>query len=70
MAGDLCKVTVNLTPKSFAALHDAAQLNEETRTNVINRSIQLYELLCREQAEGKEILLREPDGSMMRLHCL
>lgn len=65
------KLTVMLTPRSVAALSDAAQLNEETKTNVVNRGIQLYLLITKAIANGDEIHIREAGtGKVTQLHLL
>ena len=36
------RLIVNLTPKSYAALQEIAQLTEMRRTDIVNRALQLY----------------------------
>jgi hypothetical protein len=63
---------VMLTPRSVAALGEAAQLDESNRTNVVNRAIQLYLLVIREMnAKGNEVYIRETGtGKITQLHLL
>lgn len=42
IATELTKMTVNLIPKSVEALDLAATLTGDTRTDIVNRAIQLY----------------------------
>lgn len=49
------KVTVNLTAKSRAALVDAVQLSGGNKTDSINRALQIYAYILREQAAGNAI---------------
>lgn len=56
------KLTVMLTPRSDVALAEAAKLNEETRTSVINRGIQLYLLITKAIANGDEVYIH-PAGT-------
>jgi hypothetical protein len=58
------KLTVNLTPKSATALGTAALISEDTRTDVVNRALQLYTFLLAEQAEGKRLALVDEDGNL------
>ena len=53
------KYTVMLTPRSVAALREAATTNYETRTNVINRAVQLYLLITRLIGTGWTIVARD-----------
>lgn len=39
---DLSKVTVNLTPRAYNALIDAAAITGDSRTDTINRALQIY----------------------------
>lgn len=42
-------------------------LTEDTKTDVINRAIQIYAFLEYEIAKGHDILVREPDGETSKL---
>jgi hypothetical protein len=57
------KYTVMLTPRSIAALKAAADNNHETRTNVINRGIQLYRLVTEAINADATIIIRDLDGN-------
>lgn len=46
------RLTVELTAKSNVALHDASLVTGETRTNVVNQSIQLYDAIMQAPATG------------------
>jgi hypothetical protein len=56
------RITVSLAPVAMKALRDAAQLNEESHTDVINRAIQLYALWSMVVAEGGTFLVEREDG--------
>jgi hypothetical protein len=56
------KYTVMLTPRSVAALKEAAHNNHETRTNVLNRGVQLYLLITRLINNGWTIVARDEEG--------
>ncbi len=71
MSREFVKYTVNLTLKAMDALSRAAQLNEHTRTDTINRSVQVYAFLCHEMAMGKELCLVDPEtGESERIRFL
>jgi hypothetical protein len=58
----LTKVTVNLTPRSYTALTKVATLTGYTRTDVINRALQLYHHVEEQLADGHKFMIMEPDG--------
>jgi hypothetical protein len=65
------KYTVNLTTKAMTALENTAVIAEATRTDVINKALQVYALLWQAQEEqGQVILLRNRDGETERLRLL
>jgi len=59
-------VTVTLIPQAAEALETTAALTGLSRTDVINRALQLYAFAEFERATGTEILLRR-DGETSRL---
>jgi hypothetical protein len=64
---DLTKVTVNLTPKSYEALHKAAQLEEMSRTDTINKAIQFYEFITR-ISQTHTLYLQDKSGQFYTLN--
>jgi len=44
--GDLTRTTVWLTPPSVVALNAAEQLTRDSRTDVVNRALQVYAALA------------------------
>jgi hypothetical protein len=59
----LVQVTVNLTLRSAAAMELAAGIAGDSRTDTINRALQVYAYFERLISEGGEIHVREPGGS-------
>lgn len=59
------RVTVNLTPRAVAALEQVAAITGETKTDAINRALQVYALLHRTQEDGGAIYIREREGQEM-----
>lgn len=58
---DLTRLTVNLTAKSVGCLEESATMEDLSRTDIVNRALQLYTFFAREQREGSVIYLRRPD---------
>lgn len=44
---NLTKLTVNLTDKSLGAMLSACARHDETKTNTVNRALQVYDMLTR-----------------------
>jgi hypothetical protein len=52
-------VTVNLNARASDALDQVSELTGETKTDAINRALQVYALLHQVQADGGAIYTRE-----------
>lgn len=62
------KVTVNLTQRSSRALTETAQRTGDSKTDTINRALQLYALFDEVLANGGAVYLRTaPDAELERL---
>lgn len=62
MANNLTKVTVNLIPAAETALQETADLTGYSRTDTINRALQVYAMVEKQQRVfGKELMLRSGD---------
>ena len=59
---ELTRVSVNLTRKATEALDSLAMRQELNQTDIINRAIQLYDVLDKELQEGKKLLLKHGDS--------
>lgn len=55
------QVTVNLTQRSYQALDEAAQLTGDSRTDTINRALQVYAFVVNMTARHGDLYARE-DG--------
>lgn len=70
-AGGLVRVTVNLTPRSADAMEKISTETGLSKTDVINRALQVYqvveELLDR---GGGSILVRHPNGEHERVYIV
>jgi hypothetical protein len=61
--GPLERVTVNLTVRASRALDQAAQITGDSKTDTINRALQIYAYLEQVTDSGGAIYVREsPDG--------
>jgi hypothetical protein len=56
------RVTVNLAPHTSAALERAAEMTGDTKTDTINRALQLYAMLVEVVADGGAVYIREKPG--------
>ena len=66
--GQLERVTVNLTPRSSRALNRAVELSGDSKTDAINRAVQLYELVEQVVEAGGSVYMREnEDAELERL---
>jgi hypothetical protein len=57
------RITVNLTPRSSSALELAVELSGDTKTDTINRAIQIYAYLEKVLRDGGSVHVREEDGA-------
>jgi len=60
--GGLERVTVNLIPRASRALEQAGQLTGDSKTDTINRAIQVYAYLEEVWANGGSILVRNGEN--------
>ena len=59
MSEELTKLTVNLIPAAVLALDQATQIEEDSRTDTVNRALQIYAFLVQKtHIEGRTIILR------------
>lgn len=67
----LTRVTVNLTPRSITALERTSRATGDTKTDTINRALQVYALV-QELADrgGGSIKVVHEDGAVERIHLL
>jgi hypothetical protein len=61
--GALERVTVNLTPRSVKALEQVVAITQDTKTDVINRSLQVYAYLEKILQNGGAVYLREAEST-------
>jgi hypothetical protein len=69
--GGLVRVTVNLTPRAFADLQRISEATGLGKTDVINRSLQVYALVNDLLDRGNgSIVVKHPDGTQERIYIL
>jgi hypothetical protein len=64
------RITVNLNEKASHALENAVQMTGDTKTDTINKALQLWALLQDLHRRGGAAYLREPDGEQERIRFL
>jgi hypothetical protein len=70
MATNLTRLTVNLIPKADAALNHAADATGLSRTDTVNRALQVYDYLVAEMAKGADLYVGSIPDSLMRLKII
>lgn len=61
MADEKPVVSVRLIPKSMRALEALAERNGLSKTDVINRALQIYDYIDAEQGRGRQILSHDSE---------
>jgi hypothetical protein len=70
-AGGLVRVTVNLTPKSAEALDTVSRSSHLSKTDVINRALQVYQVVEELIDRGRgSILVKHPSGELERIYII
>lgn len=68
--GPLHRITVNLTGKAHAAMLAAGRRDGYSRTDTINRALQVYDVITGETKNGTMLLLKAPDGEITLLRII
>ena len=61
------RITVNLTGRAARALDLATELTGDTKTDTVNRALQIYAYLEQVTANGGSIYVREAAGAALEL---
>jgi ribosomal protein L6P/L9E len=64
------RFTVTLIPTAVRAVATLIRITGLSKTDVINRAVQVYAFLAQEMADGKEVLLRDEQGNTERVHIV
>lgn len=61
------RFTVALTYRGTAAMENLEQRTGLKRTDLVNRAVQLYDILDTDLADGGKLMILWPDGTMQRI---
>ncbi|GHB60654.1 hypothetical protein GCM10010306_062810 [Streptomyces umbrinus] len=64
------RFTVTLIISALKAMQALMRLTGLSKTDVINRSVQVYGFLAEQMNDGKEVLLRDREGNLEKVHIL
>jgi hypothetical protein len=64
------RFTVTLIAAAAKAVGTLMQITGLSKTDVINRAVQVYAFLAQQMADGKEIFLRDEEGNLERVHIV
>ena len=65
------RITINLTISAQESLYRCQIANEESKTDIMNRAVILYELVRKAQNNGGSVYIREfADSELTKLHIL
>ncbi|WP_370130547.1 hypothetical protein [Streptacidiphilus sp. EB103A] len=64
------RYSVTLVPPAALAIAELMTATGLSKADVINRAVQVYGFLEAQRAEGREILLRDSDGAVERVHIV
>jgi hypothetical protein len=67
---EFTKLTVNLINKAVEALDSAVVVTQLSKTDTVNRALQVYAFMIEEQEKGGQLLVREPDGTLSRIRMI
>ncbi|MET0417286.1 MAG: hypothetical protein ABW022_14840 [Actinoplanes sp.] len=68
--GSLTKLTANMNERSMTALAAAAETTGFSRTDCLNRAIQLYAYIEKLRRDGGRLLVQNPEGKTQTLDIL
>jgi hypothetical protein len=63
--GPLERLTVNLTSRASRALDQTTELTGDTKTDAVNRALQVYAYVEKVLAQGGALYVREAEGTEM-----
>ncbi|MFE2541015.1 hypothetical protein [Actinacidiphila glaucinigra] len=63
-------MTVTLIPAAVQAVIALMRITGLSKTDTINRALQVYAFLAQQMADGKEIHLRDENGNTERVHIV
>lgn len=70
MSNNLTRLTVNLVVPANEALQSLMNRLKLSQTDIINRSLQVYDFIEQERGKGGEMVIRYEDGSAVQVRML
>ncbi|MFE1465500.1 hypothetical protein ACFW6M_30870 [Streptomyces nigra] len=64
------RFTVTLIAVAVQAVATLMRITGLSKTDVINRSVQVYGFLAEQMEDGKEVFLRDEQGNLERVHIV
>lgn len=64
------RLTVNLVPAAQAALAEALELTRDSKTDTVNRALQIYTWILKNRAEDGSILIADAKGALQQVLLL
>lgn len=64
------RFTVTLIAAAAQAVATLMRITGLSKTDVINRSVQVYGFLAEQMQDGKEVFLRDEQGNLERVHIV
>lgn len=65
----LTKMTVNLVPRAVDAIDRASAVNQDSKTDTVNRAVQLWAFMSELSGQGWQLFVEDPGtGKRERLH--
>jgi hypothetical protein len=64
------RYSVTLVPPAVQAISDLTELTGLSKTDVINRAVQIYAFFEARRREGGQVLLERPGGGTERVHIV
>ncbi|MFD9999826.1 hypothetical protein [[Kitasatospora] papulosa] len=64
------RYSVTLVPPAVEAISKLVETTGLTKTDVINRAVQIYAFLEDRMGDGNEVMLRSADGELERVHIV
>ncbi|MFB7858755.1 hypothetical protein [Rhodococcus qingshengii] len=64
------RYSVTLVPPSIDAIDRLMEMTGLSKTDCINRATMILAFLDKENREGKDMVIRTPDGSIEKIHFI
>jgi hypothetical protein len=64
------RFTVTLIAAAVQSVATLMRITGLSKTDVMNRSVQVYGFLAEQMQDGKEVLLRDEQGNLERVHIV